>query len=633
MFVITFYSYKGGVGRTSALMNSAHRLTQKGKRVFILDFDLEAPGVDAFDPSQTGLPKPGLVEYISRFVDSGEVAPLEEFVYDIPSKSAQGAISVMPAGRKDENYQASLSRLDWKFLYKQKSGFFFVENLKAAIRERYAPDYVLVDSRTGLTDISGICTLQLPDLVVLLFSLNNQNVRGTAQIYKTIKFNKLNRSIKTLLVASPIPDVPESIGIRRERFEHARKSIGTAPDLILPFDPFMAFEETIAGAGQSQGLMKAYEELTDRLVASNPSDTLTLLKDARHLTETGNAELAELKYREILEIRPESWEAWTSFGIFQRTRGRANDAAECFAKAMKLAPSSVRPIAQMSSTALELGHLEEAKVYAKRMIGLSSDAEELAQLGSSFQRRGLPEVAYDAFKKAAEISPGEEAFFNWGEASMALGHYDEAFNAYRRAMQGRPTELPPVYNTAYAASKLGRAEAKDLFRKAVQLYENQQGKRPDANALAAVAIAYLETGRPDKALRHLRNAKKLAMSGDSSTIFSPSAYTHVPKSKFVDDIDAQIKQIETEYKEALAAPAAPTILTAMKSQGEFVLTFKREERVSRRTARSASAVSDLLASLGMDRASANRYAQSLERGHAVQTIVDVDPELIFDASS
>ena len=72
-------------------------------------------------------------------------------------------------------------------------------------------DYVLIDSRTGLTDISGICTLQLPDLVVLLFSLNNQNVRGTGQIYTSIKFNKLNRSIKTLLVASPIPDVPESI--------------------------------------------------------------------------------------------------------------------------------------------------------------------------------------------------------------------------------------------------------------------------------------------------------------------------------------------------------------------------------------------------------------------------------------
>ena len=38
---------------------------------------------------------------------------------------------------------------------------YFVENLKGAIQVNFNPDYVLVDSRTGLTDISGICTLQL----------------------------------------------------------------------------------------------------------------------------------------------------------------------------------------------------------------------------------------------------------------------------------------------------------------------------------------------------------------------------------------------------------------------------------------------------------------------------------------
>ena len=82
MFVVTFYSYKGGVGRTSALMNCAYRLAEMGKRVFVLDFDLEAPGVDSFELSQSNASRPGLVEYIARFMDSGEVAPLDEFVFD-----------------------------------------------------------------------------------------------------------------------------------------------------------------------------------------------------------------------------------------------------------------------------------------------------------------------------------------------------------------------------------------------------------------------------------------------------------------------------------------------------------------------------------------------------------------------
>lgn len=635
MFVVTFYSYKGGVGRTSALMNSAYRLADMGKRVFVLDFDLEAPGIDSFDFSQSGATRPGLVEYIARFMESSEVAPLDEFVFDISQKKGQGCVLMMPAGRKDENYQASLSRLDWKFLYKQKSGFLFVENLKAAIREKFAPDYVLIDSRTGLTDISGICTLQLPDLVVLLFSLNNQNVRGTTQIYNSIRFNKLNRPIKTLLVASPIPDVPESIEIRRDRFENARKCIGRAPDLILPFDAFMAFQETIAGTSHSRALMKGYDELTDLVIGSNASDIRTLLREARRLTDTGNAELAELKYREVLEARPDSSEGWTNFGIFQRTRGRLEEAANCFKRALELAPTSAQALAQMSSTALALDRVEEAEEYARKLADSGDDAEKLVELGHQFQRRRLPKVAHGAYKRAAEISPNGNTLFGLGETSMALGFYDEAFNAYRRSMQEQPSYLAAVFNAAYAAGKLGRPEAEELFRRSVELFEHQQGSgggRGDPNALAAIASAYLGIQRPDKALRHLRNARRLAASSDAATFFSPTAYTYIPKGEFLEEVDAKIGEIEKKYQEVLDKPAIPTILTAMKSHGEFVLTFKRGDMVKGHTVRTVGGVTDLLTSVGMDHITAARYAEMVSRGHPVQVTADLDPELVFGSS-
>jgi cellulose biosynthesis protein BcsQ len=43
--ICTFYSYKGGVGRSMALANAAHILAQFGLRVLMIDFDLEAPGL------------------------------------------------------------------------------------------------------------------------------------------------------------------------------------------------------------------------------------------------------------------------------------------------------------------------------------------------------------------------------------------------------------------------------------------------------------------------------------------------------------------------------------------------------------------------------------------------------------
>ena len=176
MFIVTFYSFKGGVGRTLALMNTAYRLSQQGKSVFVLDFDLEAPGVDVFFPAKAS--SPGVLDCIAQYLESGSVPPLKQFVSEIPWNNAGKAV-YMSAGRRGQNYQSLLGKMNWKDFYARHEGFYFIENLKGAIQVGFKPDYVLIDSRTGLTDISGICTLQLPDLVVLLFGLNEQNLVGT----------------------------------------------------------------------------------------------------------------------------------------------------------------------------------------------------------------------------------------------------------------------------------------------------------------------------------------------------------------------------------------------------------------------------------------------------------------------
>ena len=45
MTTITFYSYKGGVGRSLALTNLAIYLAQFGATVAMIDLDIEAPGL------------------------------------------------------------------------------------------------------------------------------------------------------------------------------------------------------------------------------------------------------------------------------------------------------------------------------------------------------------------------------------------------------------------------------------------------------------------------------------------------------------------------------------------------------------------------------------------------------------
>jgi len=45
---ITFYSYKGGTGRSMLLANVAWQLAASGRRVLLVDWDLEAPGLHRY---------------------------------------------------------------------------------------------------------------------------------------------------------------------------------------------------------------------------------------------------------------------------------------------------------------------------------------------------------------------------------------------------------------------------------------------------------------------------------------------------------------------------------------------------------------------------------------------------------
>ena len=166
-FWVTFYSYKGGVGRTMALANVAAMLAKEGRRVLLIDFDLEAPGLDAFDGLGCAKGHPGVVEYVAEYLAAGKAPPIGSFVREcLPASThLRGKLWLMPSGKKDQQYNRDRARINWTELYDKYDGERFIENWKADVEKTYAPDYVLIDSRTGLTDVGGICTLHLPQLV------------------------------------------------------------------------------------------------------------------------------------------------------------------------------------------------------------------------------------------------------------------------------------------------------------------------------------------------------------------------------------------------------------------------------------------------------------------------------------
>ncbi|MDX2041810.1 MAG: TIR domain-containing protein [Acidobacteriota bacterium] len=189
--VVTFYSYKGGVGRTLALANIGALLTRWGFKVLCVDWDLEAPGLHLYferwvhsDSTSEQTLRSGLTELIHDYVD-GKQPKWTDFLTEVRFPHAVQPMKLMTAGKLDKSYVERMQGLDWKDLYEKHELGNFLEKLRSEWKEAF--DFVFIDSRTGITDIGGICTVQLPDLMVLLFTANLQSLRGSLDVVTRAK--------------------------------------------------------------------------------------------------------------------------------------------------------------------------------------------------------------------------------------------------------------------------------------------------------------------------------------------------------------------------------------------------------------------------------------------------------------
>ncbi|MEW5956229.1 MAG: TIR domain-containing protein [Chloroflexota bacterium] len=319
--IITFYSYKGGTGRTMALVNVACLLAQRqiegSKGVLMIDWDLEAPGLHWFlrdkfehrfdDPGRGLDERPGLIDLFWELAEAThnfngankrqteaaarallyKVEP-ERFILetDIPY------LHLLKAGRLDSRYPARVTTFQWEALYNRSP--WLIRLLAERLAERYR--YVLIDSRTGVTDTSGICTMLMPERLVLVFTPNRQSLTGAIElIQQAIDYRKQSDDLRPLVVfplPSRIDTTKESFhkdwrygnseqGIvgYQSQFERLFEQVYDLPrcnleayfsEVQIQHVSDYAYGEKIAVlAGPSTGrldLKRSYESFTERLV-------------------------------------------------------------------------------------------------------------------------------------------------------------------------------------------------------------------------------------------------------------------------------------------------------------------------------------------------------------------------------
>ncbi|MFO1429051.1 MAG: NB-ARC domain-containing protein [Candidatus Competibacteraceae bacterium] len=302
--IVTFYSYKGGVGRSMTLANVAWILAANNNRVIVIDWDLEAPGLHRYfrpflsdkELEQT----PGLIDLVWDYADiyiTPENAPspgTEDLMklanaqryavsLEFPFLESKGCLHFLGPGKQDFSYTSRVRQFDWKAFYERLAGKEFLDVFRKRFNEQKY-DFVLIDSRTGVADTSGICTLIMPDIVVLCFSYNRQNIVGIATVAQSIRNQRPEVEILPVpsrIEGSSVDKLKEANVFARELLDQFlpntedKSAVGDYWDKIkVMYRPQYAWEETLA------------------VLSSRPNDRLTMLEDMQWLAGriTGKSE-------------------------------------------------------------------------------------------------------------------------------------------------------------------------------------------------------------------------------------------------------------------------------------------------------------------------------------------------------
>ena len=263
--VVTCYSYKGGVGRSFALANIAVLLAQWRLRVLCVDWDLEAPGLDYYFGVHE-VEQPGLLEMVEAVSQDRAVNPVEN-VLPVSLRDDVG-VDLITAGRPEQSYVSRVQALDWEGLYAHHDLGNQLEEWRDSWRRKY--DVVLIDSRTGVTDIGGICTAQLPDILMLFFTANRQGVDGVLKVRdQAIRARNRLPFDRARLLTVPIPSrIDQAVEYERaeqwrqifqQKFEHCyRDWVVQGTDLAtvmghttIPYSAYWSFGEELPALTES----------------------------------------------------------------------------------------------------------------------------------------------------------------------------------------------------------------------------------------------------------------------------------------------------------------------------------------------------------------------------------------------
>jgi MinD-like ATPase involved in chromosome partitioning or flagellar assembly len=206
--VVTFYSFKGGVGRTTTLAACALLAAQAKEKVVVIDLDLEAPGLASVFQAQVDQ---GVVDLLVDHLATGtmDMGRALQPPQDLPDELASH-IQVIPAGKLGVSYLEKLARLDFAGSAMSTEDAEIpvrkaLQALLTKIRDELRPRWILLDARAGLHDLAGLSLHGLAHVDVLFGRANAQGIAGLDLVLQALSRRVTSVSSRVVLVHAMAP--------------------------------------------------------------------------------------------------------------------------------------------------------------------------------------------------------------------------------------------------------------------------------------------------------------------------------------------------------------------------------------------------------------------------------------------
>ena len=190
--IVSVHSYRGGTGKSNLTANLASSLVQQGKRVCVVDTDIQSPGLHVLfgmDVQSSGLT---LNDYLYGR------STIEQVAHDVTAKLGStvakgGVLYLVPSSIKvgeitrvlREGYEVNL----------------LTDGLRTLIKT-FNLDYLFLDTHPGLNE-ETLLSIIISDILVLILRHDQQDFQGTAVTVEVARKLKLKQLL--LVVNKVLP--------------------------------------------------------------------------------------------------------------------------------------------------------------------------------------------------------------------------------------------------------------------------------------------------------------------------------------------------------------------------------------------------------------------------------------------